>query len=92
MADTYFIPTSSHTFGGPLLHICSTHVCAAQANSLIIESDYWKFTHQFPYFVNNVSVPEGGSVAPPELPGIGAEIRLVLFDNGDVIVETVAEA
>ncbi len=91
MADTYFIPTSPHTCGGPLLYICSAHVCATLANFLIMESNYWKYTHQFPYFVNNVPVPENGSVAPPELPGIGAEIKPELFKNGDAIVETVAE-
>jgi galactonate dehydratase len=92
MADTYFIPTSPHTCGGPLLYACSVHVCAALANFLIMESNYWKYTHQFPYFVNNVPVPEGGSVAPPEAPGIGAEIRPEIFENGEAIVETVAEA
>jgi len=27
-----------------------------------MESNYWKYTHQFPYFVNNVPVPEEGQV------------------------------
>jgi galactonate dehydratase len=91
MADTYLIPTSPHTCGGPLLYICSTHLCAAIPNFLIMESNYWKYTHQFPYFVNNVPVPENGHVAPPELPGIGAQIKQEMFRNGDAIVETVAK-
>ena len=90
MADTYLIPVSPHTCGGPLLYICSAHLCAAIPNFLIMESNYWKYTHQFPYFVNNVPVPQNGSVAPPELPGIGAEINPKLFTNGDAIVETVS--
>ena len=89
MADTYFIPTSPHTCGGPLLYICSAHLCTALASFLIMESNYWKYTHQFPYFVNNVPVPKDGQVTPPELPGIGAEIKPELFRNGDAIVETV---
>lgn len=92
MADTYLIPTSPHTCGGPLLYICSAHVCTAIANFLIMESNYWKYTHQFPYFVTNTPVPVKGHVAPPELPGIGAGIKPELFRNGDAIVETVAKA
>jgi galactonate dehydratase len=91
MADTYYIPTSPHTCGGPLLYICSAHLCTALANFLIMESNYWKYTHQFPYFVKNVPVPDNGHVRPPELPGIGAEIKPELFKNGDAIVETVAK-
>lgn len=91
MADTYFIPTSPHTCGGPLLYLCSTHLSLAVPNFLIMESNYWKYTHQFPHFVNNVPVPKDGHVIPPELPGIGAEIKPELFRNGDAVVETVAE-
>ena len=92
MADTYFIPTSPHTCGGPLLYICSAHLCSAIANFLIMESNYWKYTHQYPYFVNNIPVPDKGLIVPPELPGIGAGIKPELFRNGDAIVETVAKA
>lgn len=91
MADTYFIPTSPHTCGGPLLYTCSAHLCAAIPNFLIMESNYWKYTHQFPHFVKNAPVPDKGHVTPPELPGIGAGIKPELFQNGDAIVETVAQ-
>jgi len=92
MADAYFIPTSPHTCGGPLLYICSTHLCTALSNFLIMESNYWKYTHQFPHFVSNAPVPENGYVRPPDLPGIGAGIKPELFRNGDAIVETVAKS
>jgi len=88
MADAYFIPTSPHTCGGPLLYLCSVHLSAALPNFLIMESNYWKYTHQFPYFVRNVPVPENGHVKPPELPGIGAGIKTGIFTR-DAIVETV---
>jgi galactonate dehydratase len=91
MADAYFIPTSPHTCGGPLLYICSAHICSAVPNFLVMESNYWKYTHQFPYFVKNAPVPAGGYVTPPELPGIGAGIKPELFTSGDAIVETVAK-
>ena len=92
MADTYLIPTSPHTCGGPLLYTCAAHLCTALPNFLIMESNYWKYAHQFPYFVNNVPVPEDGHVTAPEVPGIGAEIKPELFTNGDAMVETVAKA
>lgn len=92
MADTYFVPTSPHTCGGPLLYLCSTHLCAAIPSFLVMESNYWKYTHQFPYFVNHVPVPQDGHVKPPETPGIGAGIKEELFRNGDAIVTTVAGA
>ena len=92
MADTYMIPTSPHTCGGPLLYFCSIHLCTAITNFLIMESNYWKYTHQFPHFVSNVPVPEHGHVRPSELPGIGAEIKPELFKNGDAVVVTIAKA
>ncbi|MFC1651463.1 enolase C-terminal domain-like protein, partial [Candidatus Latescibacterota bacterium] len=90
MADTYFIPTSPHTCGGPLLWYSSVHLTTALPNFLIMESNYWKYTHQFPYFVNNVPVPVDGHVSAPEAPGLGVEINPEIFKNGDAIVETVA--
>ena len=91
MAETYMIPTSPHTCGGPLLYMCSAHLATVLPDFLIMESNYWKWAHQYPYFVNNVPVPQDGHVTPPELPGIGAEIKPELFHNGDAIVETVAK-
>lgn len=90
MADAYSIPTSPHTCGGPLLFICATHLSMAVPNFLIMESNYWKYAHQYPYFVNNVPVPTEGHVSAPESPGVGAEIKPELFRNGDAIVQTVA--
>ncbi|HKW99912.1 MAG TPA: mandelate racemase/muconate lactonizing enzyme family protein [Bryobacteraceae bacterium] len=91
MAETYLIPTSPHTCGGPLLYICSAHLATALPDFLIMESNYWKYAHQYPYFVNNVPAPKEGHVTPPEAPGIGAEIKPEIFRNGDALVETVAK-
>jgi galactonate dehydratase len=90
MAEAYSIPTSPHTCGGPLLFICAAHVSTAVPNFLIMESNYWKWAHQYPYFVNNVPAPVEGHVKAPEAPGIGAEIKPELFKNGDAIVKTIA--
>jgi len=91
MADAYHIPGSPHTCGGPLLWAASTHLTTAIPNFCYIESNYWKYTHQYPYFINNVPVPVDGYVSAPEAPGLGVEVRPELFKNGDAIVETVAK-
>jgi galactonate dehydratase len=90
LADAYNIPTSPHTAGGPLLWLSSIHLCTAIPNFCYMESNYWKYTHQYPYFLKSVPVPLNGYVRAPETPGLGAEIKPELFTNGDAIVETVA--
>ena len=92
MADAYLIPTSPHTCGGPLLYACATHLSMAVPNFLIMESNYWKYTHQYPRFVENVPKPVQGHITAPELPGIGVRIRPEIFRDGDAIAETVAKA
>ena len=91
LADAYLIPTSPHTCGGPLLYCCAAHLCTAAPNFLIMESNYWKYAHQFPHFINNVPTPKEGHVTAGDLPGIGAGIKPELFKNGDALVETVAK-
>ncbi|HUQ65398.1 MAG TPA: mandelate racemase/muconate lactonizing enzyme family protein [Flavitalea sp.] len=91
MADAYQIPGSPHTAGGPLLWLSSIHLCTAIPNFCYMESNYWKYTHQYPYFINNVPVPVDGYVTVPETPGIGVEIRDELFKSGDAKVEVVAK-
>ena len=90
MADAYNIPASPHTAGGPLLWLASMHLCTAIPNFSYMESNYWKYTHQFPYFLNNVPVPVDGYVTAPEAPGLGAEIKPELFTRGDAKVEVIA--
>lgn len=91
LADAYNIPTSPHTAGGPLLWLASIHLCTAIPNFCYMESNYWKYTHQYPHYLKTVPVPEGGYVKPTETPGLGAEIREELFTSDDAIVETIVE-
>jgi len=90
MADAYHIPASPHTCGGPLLFVASAHLCTAVQNFSYMESNYWKYTHQYPYFIKNVPVPVNGYITAPEGPGLGVEINEELFRNGDAIVQTIA--
>ena len=75
MADAYHIPGSPHTCGGPLLYLASAHLSTAITNFCYMESNYWKYSHQYPYFINNVPVPVDGYISAPEGPGLGVEIR-----------------
>ena len=91
MADTYYIPTAPHTGGGPVLWYSSIHTATALTNFFIMESVYHYYNSKYPHFINNVPVPKNGFVTAPELPGLGIEFRKEPFENGDVIVETIAE-
>jgi len=91
MADTYYIPTAPHTGGGPVLWYSSIHTATALTNFFIMESVYHYYNFKYPHFINNVPVPENGFVTAPELPGLGIEFRREPFENGDAIVETIAE-
>jgi len=92
MADTYKIPTSPHTGGGPILWFASLHVATALTNFYILESVYHLYNDMYPHFVRNVPAPVKGYVTAPESPGLGVELREEVLRNGDVTVETIAEA
>jgi galactonate dehydratase len=91
MADAYHIPGSPHTCGGPLLYVASAHLSTAIPNFCYMESNYWKYTYQYPYFITKVPVPVDGFITAPEGPGLGVEIRPELFEKGDAILETIAK-
>ncbi len=91
MADTYKIPTSPHTGGGPVLWLASIHVATALANFYIMESVFHLYNDVYPYFIENVPAPLQGYVTAPETPGLGIHIRDQAFRRGDAVTETVAE-
>jgi galactonate dehydratase len=89
MADTYKIPTSPHTGGGPILWYSSIHTATAVNNFYIMESVFHLYNDLYPHFLENVPVPVDCYVTAPEAPGL--EVREEPFRNGDAVVETVAE-
>ncbi len=92
MADTYKLPTSPHTGGGPLLWFSSIHTATALTNFYIMESVYHLYNDLFPHFIENVPQPVDGFVTAPEGPGLGVVLRKAAFENGDAVAEVVAEA
>ena len=91
MADTYKIPTSPHTGGGPVLWYASIHTATALTNFYIMESVFHLYNDLYPHFLNNVPVPVDGYVSAPESPGLGLELRDEPFRNGDAVVQLIAE-
>jgi L-alanine-DL-glutamate epimerase-like enolase superfamily enzyme len=92
MADTYKIPTSPHTGGGPILWFASIHVATTLTNFYIMESVYHLYNDLFPHFLKDVPRPVDGFVTAPDRPGLGVELREEVLRNGDVTVETLASA
>jgi len=90
MADTYKIPTSPHTGGGPILWLASIHTATSLTNFYIMESVYHLYNDLYPHFLRNVPAPVDGYVTAPEAPGLGIEVRDEPFRNGDAVVETIA--
>jgi len=90
MADTYKIPTSPHTGGGPLLWYASIHTATALTNFYIMESVFHLYNDVYPRFLRNVPAPVQGHVTAPEAPGLGLEIEQAAFARGDAKAETIA--
>ena len=90
MADTYKIPTSPHTGGGPILWYASIHTATSLTNFFIMESVYHLYNDLYPRFLANVPAPVNGYVTAPEAPGLGLEVREEIFKNGDAKIETIA--
>jgi galactonate dehydratase len=90
MADTYKIPTSPHTGGGPVLWYASIHTATALTNFYIMESVYHLYNDLYPHFLQNVPVPVDCYVTAPESPGLGLELREEPFRNGDATIESIA--
>lgn len=91
MADTYKIPTSPHTGGGPILWFSSIHTATSLTNFYIMESVYHLYNDLYPHFIKDVPVPVNGYVTAPERPGLGVELREEPFRNGDAVRETIAQ-
>jgi galactonate dehydratase len=91
IANTYYIPTMMHTAGGPILWYASTHLAAAVTNLFYVESVYPTWHDRDKRFFENPPQVSGGTVLPPDLPGLGLKFKEGLFDRDDIIVETVAE-
>ncbi len=81
MADTHHLPIAPHTAGGPLLFYASTHLTTAATNVWIQESCQRFYEHDWPAMLDNPILPSGGTVAAPDLPGFGMQLKPNLWQH-----------
>lgn len=88
MADAQMLPIAPHTAGGPLLFYASTHLTTASPNVWIQESCQRFYEHDWPAMLMNPLKPSGGSIAAPDQPGFGMEIRPEIWEHPKAVVQT----
>ena len=75
MAHAYYIASSPHSAGGPILNAASLHLDATTPNFLIHEF----FSPDIPYYEEIIKEPfpimKGGLIEVPRKPGLGVELR-----------------
>ena len=88
MAESYQLPVAPHTAGGPLLFYASTHLTTALTNVWIQESCQRFYESDWPKMLENPLVPKDGSVAAPELPGFGMQIKPEVWTHPAAVQQT----
>lgn len=88
LADAFQLPVAPHTAGGPLLFYASTHLTTAATNVWIQESVQRFYESDWPKMLENPIVPEQGTVAAPELPGFGMEVRPEVWSHPAAVTLT----
>ncbi len=91
MAEAYQLPIAPHTAGGPLLFYASSHLTTASTNVWIQESCQRFYEKDWPAMLENPIIPRDGSIAAPELPGFGMQVKPEVW-NHPKVVKRVSEA
>ena len=91
MAETYQLPIAPHTAGGPLLFYASSHLSTAATNVCIQESCQRFYEHDWPEMIENPIIPGDGTIAAPELPGFGMQVKPEVW-NHPAVIKQVSEA
>lgn len=81
MADAFQLPFAPHTAGGPLLFYASTHLSTAMPNLWIQESCQCFYERDWPMMLVDPLVPSQGSVAAPDAPGFGMQIKPEVWND-----------
>lgn len=85
LAHAFQLPFAPHTAGGPLLFYASTHLTTASPNVWIQESVQRFYESDWPKMLENPIVPQGGTVAAPELPGFGMQVKPEVWKHPSAI-------
>lgn len=86
IAEARALPVAPHDCTGPVVFAASCHLSVHAPNAMIQERvrafhDGWhrEITDNHPRF-------EGGTIAPPEGPGLGIDLKAELFDRADATI------
>lgn len=83
-ADTYQLPIAPHTAGGPLLFYASSHLTTAMTNVWIQESCQRFYEKDWLKMLDNPIIPENGTIAAPDLPGFGMQVKPEIWTHPKV--------
>lgn len=88
LAATYHRAVAPHDCTGPVVYASGTHLCLAMPNALIQEGVRAYYRGWYREIVTELPAVEGGTVRPPEGPGVGAALRPEFLQRPDVSVRT----
>lgn len=91
MADSYELPFAPHTAGGPLLFYASTHLSTASPNCAIQESCQRFYESDWPKMLESPMTPQNGSIAAPDAPGFGMQIKPEVWEHPKAIRRSTTE-
>jgi L-alanine-DL-glutamate epimerase-like enolase superfamily enzyme len=90
MADSYQLPFAPHTAGGPLLFYASTHLSTASPNCAIQESCQRFYESDWPKMLDDPLMPAKGTIAAPDAPGFGMQIKPEIWKHPKAVLRTTA--
>jgi L-alanine-DL-glutamate epimerase-like enolase superfamily enzyme len=86
MAEARQRPVAPHNSGGPVLHAANVHLSAAVPNLYVMESIRDRYDGWHGNLVTETHPVRDGTIAVPDAPGLGTELRDGLRDHPDVTV------
>ena len=88
LAATYHRAVAPHDCTGPVVYTSGTHICLATPNAMIQEGVRAYYGGWYRDVVTSLPVVDGGTVKPPEGPGLGTSLRSEFLARDDVSVRT----
>ena len=86
-AETYNLPFVSHDCTGPITLLASIHLSVHCPNALIQESVRAYYRGFYRDLTTDQPRIENGYAYPPELPGLGTELRQAILERPDCTVK-----
>jgi L-alanine-DL-glutamate epimerase-like enolase superfamily enzyme len=84
LADTYHLPVAPHDCTGPVTFAASLQLCAHAPNAMVMESVRGFCEGWYGEVLDGSPVPDQGSIAIPDRPGLGVELNAGFLSRPDV--------